>query len=55
MRDDITGTEPPCGRDEAPGFLANRVARLFIRAVDRDLAPLGLPVAQLAPLLLLAE
>lgn len=55
MQDDITGTEPPCGRDEAPGFLANRVARLFIRAVDRDLVPLGLSVAQLAPLLLLAE
>lgn len=48
-------TDARCEREEAPGFLANQVARLFIRGVDRDLAPMGLSVAQLSPLLLLAE
>lgn len=55
MRDGVTRTFQPCEHDEAPGFLANLVARLFARTVDRKLGPAGLSVAQLAPLLILAE
>ncbi|MCJ2130445.1 MarR family winged helix-turn-helix transcriptional regulator [Methylobacterium sp. E-045] len=54
MQNGVTRSDYSCTCEDAPGFLANHVARLFIRAVDRDLAPLGLSVAQISPLLLLS-
>jgi len=55
MRDGATPSGTSCDHAEAPGFLATLVARLFTRTVDRKLGPTGLSVAQLAPLLILAE
>lgn len=55
MQDGGTSPGASCESAEAPGFLTTLVARLFARTVDRKLGSAGLSMAQLAPLLILAE
>jgi MarR family transcriptional regulator for hemolysin len=42
-----------CARHDAPGLLAIDAARRFTRSMDMALAPLGVSLAQLSPLMLL--
>lgn len=44
-----------CDFHQAPGYLVNAAYRHFTRMVDRDLRPLGVSVAQLYPLFILAQ
>lgn len=46
---------PPLVREESAGYLTNWAARLFARAIDRKLKPLGLSSGQLPVFFALAD
>lgn len=45
----------PLNRDQSAGYLANWAARLFARAIDRRLRPMGVAAGQLPVFFALAE